>query len=56
LSGLENKEFHFESVNETTPKYEAFPTRTLDFEHDYACEDIARTSQRMQKLKREEQK
>jgi hypothetical protein len=43
---------HFESINEITPKYEAFPTSTLDFEHDSACENIARTSQHVQKLKR----
>ncbi len=39
------RSFHFELVNETTPKYKAFPTSTLDFEHDYAHEDIARTNQ-----------
>jgi hypothetical protein len=47
------KSFHFELVNKTTPKYEAFPTSTLDFEHDFACEDKTRTNQHMQKLKRE---
>ncbi len=43
--------FHFELVNETIPKYETFPTSMLDFEHDYACENIAKTNQRMQKFK-----
>jgi hypothetical protein len=41
------KSLHFESINETTPKYKAFPISTLDFEHDYACENIAKTSQHM---------
>ncbi len=36
---------HFESINETTPKYETFPTSTLDSEHDYAHENTRRTSQ-----------
>jgi hypothetical protein len=39
--------FHFELINEITPKYKAFPRSTLDFEHDYAHENIARTSQCM---------
>jgi len=47
------KSFHFESINETTWKYEAFPISTLDFEHDFAREDIVGTSQHMLKLKRE---
>jgi hypothetical protein len=33
------KSFHFESVNESTSKYEVFPTSTLGFEHDFAHED-----------------
>jgi hypothetical protein len=45
--------FHFELVNETTPKYETFPTSTLDSEHDFGCENITKTNQHMQKLKRE---
>ncbi len=47
------KSLHFELVNETTPKYEAFPISMLDSEHDFACENITRTNQCMQKLKRE---
>jgi len=47
------KNLHFESINETTPKYEASPTSTLDSKHDYACENITRSIQRMQKLKLE---
>jgi hypothetical protein len=38
------RNFHFELVNKTTPKYEGFPTSTLDVEHDYSREDIVRTS------------
>jgi hypothetical protein len=53
LNGLEDKKSHFESINEIAPKYESFPTSTLDFKHDFAHEDIAKTSERMQKLKRE---
>jgi hypothetical protein len=45
------RSFHFELVNETTPKYETFPIGMLDFEHDSACEDIVRINQRMQELK-----
>ncbi len=47
------KNLHFESVNKITPKYEAFPISMLDFEHDYARENEANTSQCMHKLKRE---
>jgi len=47
------KSLHFELVNETTPKYEAFPTSTLNFQHDSAREDPTRTNQCMQKLKHE---
>ncbi len=32
--------FHFELVNKTAPKYEAFPTSTLDSEHDNAHEPV----------------
>jgi len=35
---------HLESINETTPKYETFPTSTLDSGHDYAHENTRRTS------------
>ncbi len=45
------KSFHFESVNETTPKYKGFPTSTLFFEHDSTSEDRTRTSQHMHKFK-----
>jgi hypothetical protein len=38
---------HFELINEITPKYEVFPTSMLDSEHDYTCENITRTNQRM---------
>jgi hypothetical protein len=41
------KSFHFELVNETTQKYEVFPTSTLDFELDFAHENPTRTSQCM---------
>jgi hypothetical protein len=47
------KSFHFESVNETTPKYKAFSISTLDFKRDSTFEDLTRTNQRMQKLKSE---
>jgi hypothetical protein len=47
------RSLHFELVNKIAPKYKAFPTSTLDSEYDYAREDIVRTSQHMQKLKRE---
>jgi hypothetical protein len=47
------KSLHFESINETTPKYKAFPISMLDSEHDFACENIRITSQHMQKLKHE---
>jgi len=43
------RNLHFELVNEITPKYEAFPTSTLDFEHDFACENKIKTNQRMHK-------
>jgi hypothetical protein len=43
------KSLHFESVNESTPKYKAFPKSTLDYEHNSMREDTSRTSQRMQK-------
>jgi hypothetical protein len=36
------KSLHFESVNEITPKYETFPTNTLDSEHDSTHEDTTR--------------
>jgi hypothetical protein len=45
--------FHFESVNKITPKYNTFPTSMLHSEHDSTNEDPARTSQHMQKFKRE---
>jgi hypothetical protein len=45
------RNLHFELVNEITPKYEAFPTSTLDFEHDFACENKIKTNQCMHKLK-----
>jgi hypothetical protein len=45
------KNLHFESINETTPKYETSPTSMLDFKHDSAYENITRSTQRMQKLK-----
>ncbi len=47
------RSLHFELVNETTPKYETFPISMLDFEHDFAREDITKTSQHMRKLKHE---
>ncbi len=47
------KSFYFESINKTTIKYEAFPTSTLDSEHDSTREDTIRTCQCMQKLKHE---
>jgi len=47
------KSLHFESENETTHKYEASPTSTLNFQHDSAHEDPTRTNQCMQKLKHE---
>jgi hypothetical protein len=47
------RSLHFELVNETTPKYEAFPISMLDFEHDFACEDTIIINQLMQKLKHE---
>jgi hypothetical protein len=43
----QTRNFHFESINKTTPKYEIFPTNTLDFEHDFECVDPIRISQRM---------
>jgi hypothetical protein len=45
------RSFHFELLNETTPKYETFRTCMLDSEHDFACENTTRVNQRMQKLK-----
>ncbi len=42
---------HFESVNEIAQKYKAFPTSTLNSEHDFTCEDTLKTTQHMQKLK-----
>jgi hypothetical protein len=42
-----------ELVNETTQKYEAFPTSTLDFERDFVCEDPTKINQHMQKFKHE---
>ncbi len=47
------RSFHFESVNESTPKYKAFPTSMLFFEHDSTSEDPTRTSQHMHKFKHE---
>ncbi len=47
------RSFHFESVNETTPKYEAFPKSTLDSKHNSTWEDTSRINQCMQKIKRE---
>jgi len=47
------KSLHFELVNETTQKYEAFPTSTLDFERDSVCEDPMKINQHMQKFKHE---
>ncbi len=41
------KSLHFESINETTPKYNAFPISTLDSKHDYARENITKTNERM---------
>jgi hypothetical protein len=38
------RSFHFESINETTPKYETCSTSTLDSEHDFAHENTTRTS------------
>jgi len=38
------KSLHFESVNKTTPKIKTFPTNILDFEHDFAHENIAITN------------
>jgi hypothetical protein len=43
--------FHFELVNEITPKYEAFLTSMWDFKHDSAFENIVKTNQCMQKFK-----
>jgi hypothetical protein len=45
---------HFESINKTTLKYEAFPTRMLDSKRDFAHEDIRITSQHMYKFNCEE--
>jgi hypothetical protein len=47
------RSLHFELINKITPKYKVFPTNMLDSQHDYACEKITRSNQRMQKLKRE---
>ncbi len=44
---------HFELVNETTTKYEVFPTSTLDFEHGFTRENTSKSNQHMQKFKRE---
>ncbi len=41
------RNLYFESINETTPKYEAFPISTLDSEHDSTCEDTIIISQHM---------
>jgi hypothetical protein len=47
------RSFQFELVNEITPKCETFPLSMLDFEHEFVCEDVTKTTQRMQKLKHE---
>jgi hypothetical protein len=47
------KSLHFESINEIKPKYKTFPASMLGFEHEFAHENITRTNQCMQKLKRE---
>jgi hypothetical protein len=47
------RSFHFESIDKTIPKYKVFPISMLESKHDYACENIVKTSQRMHKLKRE---
>jgi len=41
------KSLHFELVNKIIPKYKAFPTSTLDSEHDFAREDLVITNQCM---------
>jgi hypothetical protein len=41
------KSVHFELVNKIIPKYKAFPTSTLDSEHDSAREDLVITNQCM---------
>jgi len=45
------RNLHFELINETTPKHETFPIGMLEFEHDFALEDIVRTNQCMKELK-----
>jgi hypothetical protein len=47
------RNLHFESINETTPKYKVFPTSTLHFEHDSTREKPTRISQHMHKFKHE---
>jgi hypothetical protein len=48
------RNFHFESINKITLEYKAFPTSTLNFEHDSTCEDVIGIRQHIKKLKHEE--